>query len=244
MEYTKQNFVKGAKLQASQLNYIENGIVDLYTMNAIGNHCLNKPYNFNGKKAYFFGDSITVGVGDDSGAGGFPKRFSEKAGLSYVNYGVSASTITQNVVRGATTYPSITDKIISAPKDADFFFIAGGINDWQLAVDLTTFKTAVTTLCEYLKDKCQGKEVIFITPINIWGRSPMTTPQPNDPQAYRDIITEVALINGFSVLQGTLFNIPTINCTASFGQAAIADKIHPTKIGYDIYAKSMCTALL
>jgi hypothetical protein len=51
-------------------------------------------------------------------------------------------------------------------------------------------------------------------------------------------------VHGFSVLQGTLFNIPTDDCAKSFGDAVIDDKIHPTEIGYEIYARCMQTALL
>lgn len=242
MEYTKQNFSNGNTLDASQLNYMENGIVGIRNMFAIGNHCLNKPYSFQNKKAYFFGDSVTFGYTSKNQGkadnGGFPKVFSDKVGLTFTNYGISGATLSGAV----SGYGSIKSSIESAPTDADFYFIAGGINDWQLAVDLTTFRTKVTEICEYLKANISG-EVIFITPINIFGRQAMR-PQTIDPQAYRDIITELALVNGFSVLQGTLFDIPTDDCAASFGAAVIDDKIHPTEIGYEIFAKCMQTALL
>jgi lysophospholipase L1-like esterase len=129
MEYSKQNFAKGDVLEASQLNYMEDGIVGIRNMLAIGNHCLNKPYNFQGKKAYFFGDSITFGhTAKNKGKatnGGYPKVFSDRVGLTFTNYGISGATLSGAV----SGYGSIKDSIETAPKDGDFYFIAGGIND-------------------------------------------------------------------------------------------------------------------
>lgn len=244
MYYVKQNFENGNKLEDSQLNYVEDGIVDLYKQTSCGHHCLNKPYEFNGKKALFFGDSITYGFVKATGAqatnGGYPKIFSEKVGLNFTNNGASGSTL------GAKYegYPYIFEKIqsrVSHYATTDYIFIAGGINDWQLGIDLDTFRAGVEAICAYLKEN-YTKEVIFITPINHSGRAPTNTPV-GEVQDYRDIITEVALMNGYSVVQGNLFNFPTAHNTEAYQVSMFGDDLHPTELGYEMYAKSLLTAL-
>lgn len=244
MDYSRQNFKNGNTLDDSQLNYIEDGILDLYNVAFIGNHCLNKPYNFEGKKAFFFGDSITYGyikksdgsAGRDSGSG-YPKRFSDKVGLTCTNYGVSGS-----LFGNYNNLSRITDKIISMSSyDCDYLFIAGGINDWQCGISIEEFRQEIITVCEHLKNNYTG-EVIFITPINHSGRKPIVTPKAS-VQEFRNTITEVALTYGFSIVQGSLFNFPTINSPDSYKVALFGDNLHPSELGYEVYAKSLITAL-
>lgn len=244
MYYAKQNFENGKTLEDFQLNHIEDGIVDLYVQTSTGHHCLNKPYDFNGKKALFFGDSITYGFVKETGAqatnGGYPKLFSEKVGLSYTNNGASGSTLGEKY----EGYPYIFEKLqsrVSHFATTDYIFIAGGINDWQLGIDLNAFRTGVEAVCAYLKEN-YSNEVIFITPINHAGRAPTNTPVA-EVQDYRDVITEIALVNGYSVVQGNLFNFPTIHSTSTYNTAMFGDCLHPTELGYELYAKSLLTAL-
>jgi hypothetical protein len=57
--------------------------------NAIGHHCVNRPYDFKDKTALYFGDSITNGwtSGKKADNGGFPTLFSNMVGLTFTNYG-------------------------------------------------------------------------------------------------------------------------------------------------------------
>lgn len=244
MDYSKQNFKNGNSLNDTQLNYMEDGILDLYNISFIGNHCLNKPYSFEGKKAFFYGDSITYGYikNADGSAGrdpqtGYPKRFCDKVGMTCTNYGVSGS-----LFGNYNNLGRITDKITSKTSyDCDYLFIAGGINDWQCGIGLDEFRECLTTVCEHLKTHYTG-EVIFITPINHSGRKPIVTPKAS-VQEFRNVITEIALTYGYSVIQGNAFNFPTINSPESYKTLMFGDNLHPSPVGYETYAKSLITAL-
>ena len=206
-------------------------------------HILNSPYDFSGKKAFFFGDSITYGYiknadGTASRAtkGGYPGFFSEAVGLTHTNYGVSGSLF--------GTYNNlgrIGDKIKSRSLDCDFIFVAGGINDWQCGVSLSDFRQAVEEVCSYIDTHFDG-EVIFITPINHSGRKPLVEPVAQ-LQEYREIITEIALSHDFSVVQGGLFGFPTTDSPEAEKTLMFCDNLHPTEYGYEFYANCLIEVL-
>ena len=206
-------------------------------------HNVNAPYDFAGKTAFFFGDSITYGYiknadGTASRAtkGGYPGMFSEVAGLTHTNYGVSGSLF--------GTYNNlgrIGDKIKSRSLDCDFMFVAGGINDWQCGVSLSDFRQAVEEVCSYIDTNFDG-EVIFITPINHSGKVPIVEPVAQE-QEYRDIITEIALSYDFSVVQGNLFGFPTEDSPEEDKTLLFCDNLHPTEYGYGFYADCLMEVL-
>ena len=240
MDYKIQSFQNGSVLNDNNLNYIENGILDLYDAIFISNHYLKKPYTFQGKSAKFFGDSITYGyTKDDSGSaikaknGGYPKVFSDKVGLSFQNLGVSGS-----LFGDYNNLNKIQDKIYDTSLDCDYIFIAGGINDWQCGTPINTFRERLTEVCEYLKNNFTGIDVFFITPINHSGRKPIVTPVA-EVQTYRNIITELSLQYGYSVIQGNRINFPTINNVDSFKTLMFCDNLHPSELGYKIYGESL-----
>ena len=206
-------------------------------------HHVNSPYDFSGKKAYFFGDSITYGYiknadGTASRAtkGGYPGFFSEAVGLTHTNYGVSGSLF--------GTYNNlgrIGDKIKNRSLDCDFLFVAGGINDWQCGVSLSDFRQSVEEVCSYIDANFDG-EVIFITPINHSGRKPLVEPVAQ-VQEYREIITEIALSHDFSVVQGGLFGFPTTESPETEKTLMFCDNLHPTEYGYEFYANCLIEVL-
>ena len=206
-------------------------------------HILNSPYEFSGKKAFFFGDSITYGYiknadGTASRAtkGGYPGFFSEAVGLTHTNYGVSGSLF--------GTYDNlgrIGDKIKSRALNCDFVFVAGGINDWQCGVSLSDFRQAVEDVCSYIDANFDG-EVIFITPINHSGRKPLVDPVA-ELREYREIITEIALLHNFSVVQGGLFDFPTVDSPDADKTLMFCDNLHPTEYGYQFYADCLVEVL-
>ena len=207
-------------------------------------HHLKKPYDFSGKKGYFFGDSITYGyiknadgTASRASKGGYPGIFSEAVGLTHSNYGVSGSLfgIYNNLGR-------IGDKIKSSSLNCDFIFVAGGINDWQCGVSLSDFREAVGDVCSHIDSNFDG-EVIFITPINHSGRKPLVEPVA-PVQDYRDIITEVALSYDFSVIQGELFGFPTADSSEAEKALMFCDNLHPTEYGYEYYANCLVEVLV
>ncbi len=202
-------------------------------------HNVNAPYDFAGKTAYFFGDSITYGYTRSGRAtnGGYPGVFSEVVGLSHSNYGVSGSLFGTYNDLGR-----IGDKIKSKSLNCDFMFVAGGINDWQCGVSLDDFRHAVEEVCSYISSNYDG-EVMFITPINHSGRVPIKEPVA-EVQDYRDIITEIALKYDFSVIQGNLFDFPTEDSSEEYKTLMFCDNLHPTEYGYEFYAECMIEVLL
>ena len=202
-------------------------------------HNVNAPYDFAGKTAYFFGDSITYGYTRSGRAtnGGYPGVFSEAVGLTHSNYGVSGSLFGTYNDLGR-----IGDKIKSKSLNCDFMFVAGGINDWQCGVSLDDFRHAVEEVCSYISSNYDG-EVMFITPINHSGRVPIEEPVA-EVQDYRDIITEIALKYDFSVIQGNLFDFPTEDSSEDFLTLVFCDNLHPTEYGYEFYAECLVEVLL
>lgn len=204
-------------------------------------HCVKKPIAFNEKKLQFFGDSITYGYIRGSAykaENNYPKVFSQSVGAAaHRNDAVSGSTLA--VVSG---YDSIYTKIQSdLDSTYDVVFVAGGINDWQIGVDAATLKSAVKDICDYLTENFTGK-VIFITPINEAGRVPIETPAQS-VDSVRKIITETALTYGYSVVQGWQFPFPSENEDSDYIDAMFQDKLHPTELGYSMYAQALQNAV-
>lgn len=201
--------------------------------------CVEKPLSLSGKKLQFFGDSITWGYINPTTRANptYPDAVGTAFSATVINSGRSAATLSE-----VSGYPSIYTEIQNnLDTTADVLFIAGGINDWQLGVNAATLSTAMDNIITYLGANYTGK-VIFITPINHGGRTPMVTPTQT-LDSVRKIITEKALVAGYSVIQGWEFPFPTENNNISYINAMYADKIHPTQTGYNIYAKSLETIL-
>jgi lysophospholipase L1-like esterase len=202
---------------------------------------ISKPYDFSGKKMQFFGDSITYGYirnSESPATNNYPYVFSTAVGAaSYTNNGVNGATLSE--VQGKTCiYDTIQANLDTT---ADVIFIAGGVNDWVLGVDKSTLTTAVTNICSYLKANYTGR-VIFITPINTGGYY-SSTPAAQSLQSVRNVITEIAIENGYDVVQGYKFPFPTQYNDSTYISAIYQDLIHPTEIGYAMYAKALQTAV-
>lgn len=202
-------------------------------------NCIDKPLSLSGKKLQFFGDSITWGyINANTRANPtYPDAVGTAFSATVINSGKNSATLSE-----VSGYPSIYTEIqANLDTTADVVFIAGGINDWQTGVNAATLSTSMDNIITYLSANYTGK-VIFITPINHGGRTPTAAPTQT-LDSVRKIITEKALVSGYSVIQGWEFPFPTENNNASYINAMYADKIHPTQTGYNIYAKSLATIL-
>lgn len=202
-------------------------------------HCVKKPYVFNEKTSDIFGDSIARGwVHWDSETypiteNNWVKLFCDKVGMTYNNHAVGGST-SENVI----------SQINSVSEYGDYAFFGFGVNDWQRAVSLDAFRSNMKTICDHLKENFKGIDIIFITPINEAGIIPQQTPIA-ELQDYRNIISEVAMEYGYSVVNGGEFNFPTSDCNQEYINAVFGDNIHPTeKVGYPMYANHLLTILL
>lgn len=215
----------------------------VYRKNISYNHSVKKKLSFNAKVAEFTGDSITHGFVNTTTVteNGYPKLFSNAVGMSYTNRGVGGASISR-----ISGYPCIQDQVTAASTSADYIFIAGGVNDWQLGVSLSDFKNAIQTIMTYLNNSYNGN-VIWITPINEAGWSPVTTPVAT-LQTYRNIITRTVMEyntkKNMSIVQGDKFNFPDQSDDVTYIAAMFGDKLHPTELGYStLYLNGLLTAL-
>jgi len=212
------------------------------------NYCfqtvVNKPYIFSGKTAGFFGNSITRGYTAGSTiteTDNYPKLFSERVGMTYVNYGIGGSCLARN----ANAVQSMLDKVAASNIAKDFLFFAIGTNDYYEVVpmgsynstDSDTFYGALNELCTYLKINAPSANIIFILPIN------RATYVNNDNilDDYRQAIFNKAMENEFSVVDGSQFGFPSEN--NDYASVVFGDLLHPSVKGYRMYTKGLCTAL-
>lgn len=204
-------------------------------------HVVNKPYSFSGKKAIFFGDSITQGVTSPGiiTPNGYPKQFSDMVGLNFTNSGVSGASIAR--VAG---YPCIYDTVAAADlTGVDYVFIMGGSNDWQLGVTLSDFADGIQDIIDVLGTNGYTGEIIFIAPIDTAGRKPMVTPSA-DLEAFRQTAKEISLTNDISFVNGKLFDMPTARSTQAYINEMFGDAIHPSEHGYTLIARALRSILL
>lgn len=197
----------------------------------------DKPFAFSGKRALFFGDSITKGYVDDGTTitqNGYPKLFSEKVGFAtYYNMGIGGSTFSdiQSEVKTIPTLISETDLTTF-----DYVFIAGGVNDWQLGCTLAEFEDAVKSCFDSLAS--YNGEVVIIAPINT-GYHNLEVATLRE---FRNILGKQAMLHGFNFVDGGKFNFATSGELAPylFGGSMI---LHPNENGYKQYAKALAEAL-
>lgn len=208
---------------------------------------IRKPLIFNEKTCVFCGDSITAGSTSSSTEteNNFPKLFCQAVNSTMINLAVGGSTLSK--VDG---YGCIFDQIKNNEnKNCEFLFVCGGINDWQLGVQLDAFKQTMKDICDYINaNYSNSTKVIFITPINEGGWAPIKTPVATI-QDYRNIISMSIIENDtysrFSLIQGTDFNFPTKDDNAEFIDIAYGDKLHPSELGYkNIYTVGLLNTLL
>ena len=209
---------------------------------------VRKPFDFNGKKASFVGDSITYGftTGTTFADNNWVDLFSKKVGLSTKSNNSVGGAL---FVSGLNEVSTIPAQIEVSAKDDDFLFIAGGTNDFGLGADMTTFRNTISNLCDYINNNfSQSTQVIWITPINRAVNSNVED-LPYTLQDYRNAITEEVIAkdtyNRFSIVQGNEFNFPTIeNPSTTFKSAMFGDNLHPSQTGYNWYAVGLETVLL
>lgn len=207
--------------------------------------CVNKPFNFNGKSALFFGDSITVGhiTGTQVTPNGYPKLFCDSVGMTFTNYAIAGSCFSYDY-NGATSINHAIENVpLSELRNADYIFIAGGVNDWQTGCSEETLKSAINTLCTFLVDNNLSDKTIFITPINEGGRA-TTVPPKQNLQNVRNIITRRVLEANCSVIQGNEIPFPNAKDDSAYIDKMYGDKLHPSELGYRVYSKYLKTVLL
>lgn len=194
---------------------------------------------FQGKKCFFFGDSIVAGYnsGDTTTENCFAKIFCDEVGANLYNYGVAASSFVGGY--------SMNENVITIPNkikatdlsNADYVFICGGVNDCQIGVTETDFNNEIISLCEWLKSNVNVK-IIFVLPINY---SKTFSLKVADLELYRNYLKVYAKKYGFNVVDTSNYGFPigesadeTHLATLLFG-----DGLHPSNFGHEVYGKSL-----
>lgn len=212
-------------------------------------HSVFKPFDFNGKTAAFFGDSITVGVINADGSQvtthNYPNEFSAKVGLTHTNKAVSGARI--YVPSGISAAKILTQLQSVTLSNYDFIFIAGGINDF-LAYTVDQMLIGLTELITYVKANYTG-DVIWITPINTAKNVADVYNNKKDLNDYISAMTKLIKESDsnyqFSVVQGWEFGFPTLDSDSAYKNAMFGDgELHPSELGYNtLYVPGLLTAL-
>lgn len=211
-------------------------------------HCLNKPFDLQGKSAVFFGDSVVFGTMSTDASTmtycdqNWVQRLCAKFSMSKDVQAVNGSEYVDTV----NSY-SILNKVLNYNTQKDFFFIGGAINDWFFGKTLlgamgdttgNTFYGALYLICEKFKNAFPNSTVIFLTIIN--QSSQKATPRYSI-NAYRNAMFEMATKYGFNVIDGSQIGFPTEN--GAYKDIMIPDGVHPSELGHEFMFKSICGIL-
>ena len=214
--------------------------------NQLGKYISNFTNILNGKSALYFGDSICYGEGY---RGGYAKLISENNNMTYINKGVSGSTITRR-----DGVSCILDSVLNSTDTADYIVLEGGTNDaggfqefgeittgYTAALNETTFCGAVESLLKNSLIKWHDKKICFILTTNTYRR-------PNQKH-YFDTIKQIC--EKWSVPYLDLFtkgrlntNIEIMKNSYTSDWQGTPDGLHPNEQGYKLFYVDQITEFL
>lgn len=189
-----------------------------------------KPMTFSGADSIAFGDSIMKGYLPDG-------TISSNPWINIVSGELNFSNITNRAVDGAgftlnsnSIMSQVNGQILNT---RDFIFVAAGTNDYNYCARSSTFESSVEEVFNYIDaNKAEKTKVIVITPTNRTLDAGTYNPLPLS--WYRNCLTELALKHGYSVIDGS--TIGFANKVGSYQNLTMLDGLHPTDLGYKIYA--------
>jgi lysophospholipase L1-like esterase len=193
---------------------------------------LDKPFSLSGADVCVFGDSIAKGYDHTSAvvANPWPNVLGSKLGFhSIANYAVGGQGYSRgsNNVLAQLQSASLSSKTI--------IFIGAGTNDYHYGIRLSVFDAAVESAFAYVdSNKSAAAKVIVITPINRTAAPDANSTQFASLDDYRKIITQRALLHGYSVIDGSKFGFSDI--AGAYQEATMQDGLHPNQTGYNFYA--------
>lgn len=197
---------------------------------------IDKPYSMDDANVIVFGDSLMVGYLPDSTIAASPwiNQLATKANFSNLrNEAVGGA----GYHTGANVYNQMQGIDFS---QRDFIIIAAGTNDYYYNVPLNTFEADLVSTYDYVDlVNTNNSKVIIITPVP---RSAAQQYTGDSLDTYRELITKHALMRGYSVIDGT--DAPFNTELDSYQTAVMSDGLHPTQLGYNLYANWIAGLLL
>jgi lysophospholipase L1-like esterase len=210
--------------------------------------------SFDNANIFCAGDSLTVGylpanIGNGAEVasnGGWTALFKDKIGVptlkNLANGGARFGGTTTNSILKWLQVGQYNNGNNNGLNSRTHIIIAAGTNDYYYQTSKNNFTTALNEVATYINSqKSSTAEVIFITPVNTT-RLPEGGVETTTLNWYRKEITKCALLNGYSVIDGREFGFPEeVN---EYQAEVMTDGVHPTELGYEIYANKMCDLLL
>lgn len=171
-----------------------------------------------------FGDSITIGVGSDTG--GYPQKLSEM-----LNANSKPSVVTNSGVGGENTYEGIRrfDQVLAA-SPANFILIMEGANDIVVGLSVEATKFNLQAMIDKAKAANVTPLLSTLTPSDRNGSATLI------PETWNPMITTLASSNGILLVDNYAATFPTWG-------ALNVDGTHPNDSGYEIIANTWYTAL-
>lgn len=201
------------------------------------NGCLK----FTNKTALFVGDSIVEGVTTEykRTPDTWVKLLSEKLGMRYINIGVGDSCYVKGYNKEIISIDeNLKNYIKSVHNLPDLIFIGGGCNDWMFGVPIKEYEAELKKLFLYIRDYFKEIVVVIVTPINPSWKYRIKHPGISK---YRELLRKIAEEFGFVVIHGEKFewNEKSVN-----SREILWDGIHPTELGYRLYAENVYKQLM
>ena len=198
------------------------------------------------KKAVFIGDSITYGVGTNTGNRYFEYLNEELLFSGFSSYGISGSCVSSKSDYGTTNTPLINrwETIATANQDVDLVVIFMGTNDYGHGTPLGTisdsadisFYGALNVIIKGLKDKLPNATICWITPLHRYGYGGFTFDSDLNASNccladYTNAIIDVC--KKYDIEYFNSFNIPNFNPSDNVIKSKyFPDGLHPNADGH------------
>lgn len=178
-----------------------------------------------------FGDSITAGVGDSQGLGGYPGRLENYFNIPVSNRGVAGERL---LVGGLQRFPGV---VLSS--SADIVIILEGANDAIFRESQSAYRKGLQRLINVAK--ALGKDVVV-------GATQKPCCNKGDRGLFTDVYAKVArelsVINEAPLADFDLAWKTTCKNKEQCELYVLPEGLHPNKTGYDVMAQVAAAALL
>ncbi|MCB0311449.1 MAG: SGNH/GDSL hydrolase family protein [Bdellovibrionales bacterium] len=178
-----------------------------------------------------FGDSITLGIGDNAGKSGYTGRLSTLLGVPVVNRGLAGEELAQGGLSRLVQ--------VARSSESDSFIILEGVNDSIHLLSTEEYRRLLQISVNILHS--MGKSVVL-----------MTLPPPccdHDGQSsitpgYSSVIRQLSQVNQTSLADLEMSWITTCDDIEKCHLYNLPEGLHPNDQGYQVIAQTIAAALL